>query len=239
MSDLDIRVLGRFSVAVDGKLIEEQRWLRKKARLLVKLLAVAPGKKMHREQLLEIPWPDAEADLGLNNLHKVIHVARRAFEPELSQGAASRFLLTQDSQVVLARAAVRIDADEFEALATNALKAASIPDLEAALRLYGGDLLEEDLYEEWAANVARGRRTAGEDNIRVSIADCSVGNAGRRDGQGLRMAEQCGGRAECRPGVFGHRSKVRPSPFRFPLSPALRSRRCQAGITISAEYRAC
>jgi DNA-binding SARP family transcriptional activator/TolB-like protein len=151
MSGLDIRVLGRFSVAVDGKWIEEQRWIRKKARLLVKLLAVAPGKKMHREQLIEILWPDAEGDLGLNNLHKAIHVARRAFEPELSQGAMSRFLLTQDAQVALARAEVRIDADEFEALATNALQTTEIPDLEAALRLYGGDLLEEDLYEEWAS----------------------------------------------------------------------------------------
>ena len=138
-------------MAVDGKLIDEQRWLRKKARLLVKLLVVAPGKKMHREQLIEILWPDAEADLGLNNLHKVIHAARRALEPELSQGATSRFLLTQDSQVALARAVVRIDADEFETLATNALKTDAIPDLEAALRLYGGDLLEENLYEEWAS----------------------------------------------------------------------------------------
>ncbi len=117
----------------------------------MKLLAVAPGKKLHREQLIEILWPDAEGDPGLNNLHKVIHVARRALEPELSQGATSRFLLTQDALVALARGAVRIDADEFESLATNALKTEAIPDLEAALRLYGGDLLEEDLYEEWAS----------------------------------------------------------------------------------------
>ncbi len=148
---LDIRVLGRFSVAVDGKLVEEQRWLRKKARLLVKLLALTPGRKMHREQLIEIMWPDAEADLGVNNLHKVIHAARRAFEPDLSQAATSRFLLTQDSQVALAQEGLWIDAEEFEALATNALKTAAIPSLEAALRLYGGDLLEEDLYEGWAS----------------------------------------------------------------------------------------
>jgi DNA-binding SARP family transcriptional activator/TolB-like protein/Tfp pilus assembly protein PilF len=151
MSDLDIRVLGNFSVVVDGKLVEEQRWLRKKARLLVKLLAITPGKKLHREQAIEILWPGVEADLGLNNLHKVIHAARRAFEPELSQGATSRFLHTQDSLVALAQAGVWIDAEEFEARARDAFKTSAIADLEAAQRLYSGDLLAEDLYEDWAS----------------------------------------------------------------------------------------
>ena len=151
MVDLDIQMLGPFRVCVDGREVEETRWSRKKARVLVKLLALAPNRRLHREQLLEILWADAEPELALNNLHKAIHAARRALEPKLAQGSASRFLLTQDTYVALAGApAVRIDLEEFEQRATAALKSRNSEELEAALLLYSGDLLEEDRYEDWA-----------------------------------------------------------------------------------------
>ena len=43
---LEIQLLGRFLVSVDGTPIEEQRWSRKKAKVLVKLLALAPHKNI-------------------------------------------------------------------------------------------------------------------------------------------------------------------------------------------------
>ena len=151
MVGLDLDLLGSFRAAVDGVTIDDQRWSRKKARVLVKVLALAPGRKIHREQLIDILWPDADADLALNNLHKVIHAARRALEPELTQGSQSRFIQTVETQIILSMAGGRVDVDQFESQAAEALRARDTDKLKAALALYQGDLLEEDLYEDWSS----------------------------------------------------------------------------------------
>ena len=148
MPELQVYLLGRFQIIVDNVPVEESRWVRKKARVLLKVLALAPGHGVHREQLLEILWPDMEADAALNNLHKVIHAARRVLEPVLPSGG-SRFLITRDSRVALAD--VWVDVSEFERLANLALRSGESNSLTAALALYRADLLEEDLDEDWAS----------------------------------------------------------------------------------------
>src|SRR5687767_13337516 len=92
---LEIHLLGPFRVTVDGAEIEEQVWARRKPALLIKLLALQPHHQLHREQLIETLWPDADPEAAANNLHKVIHQARRALEPALKSAADSRFILTQ------------------------------------------------------------------------------------------------------------------------------------------------
>ncbi len=149
MRELVIHLLGHFEIEVDGAQVDEQRWSRKKAKVLLKVLALAPNRKMQREQLLSILWPEMETEAAINNLHKVIHAARRALEPEMTP-AASRFLITKDQFVALADETVWIDADEFERLAAEAVKSGSSDLLKRAMELYRGDLLEEDLYEDWA-----------------------------------------------------------------------------------------
>jgi DNA-binding SARP family transcriptional activator len=55
----------------------EGSWRLRKARTLVKLLALAPAHRLHREQLIAALWPDREPEAAANNLHQVLHVARR------------------------------------------------------------------------------------------------------------------------------------------------------------------
>src|SRR5829696_3037142 len=87
-----------------------------------------------------------------NNLHKAVHMARRALEPALKSAADSHFIITQNQQVLLrAPGKLWVDVDEFERRASRAAKAADVEAYEAALDLYAGDLLIEDLYEDWAA----------------------------------------------------------------------------------------
>lgn len=148
MPELQVYLLGRFQIIVDNVPVEESRWVRKKAKVLLKVLALAPDHGVHREQLLEILWPDMEGDAALNNLHKVIHAARRVLEPVLPPGG-SRFLITRDSLVSLSDAWV--DISEFEILANLAIRSGESEALSAALALYRADLLEEDLYEDWAS----------------------------------------------------------------------------------------
>ena len=75
-----IHLLGAFAVAVDGELVPESAWRLRKAKTLVKLLALAPGHRLHREQVMAVLWPDRAPEAAANNLHQVLHVARRQLD---------------------------------------------------------------------------------------------------------------------------------------------------------------
>ncbi len=152
---LELRLLGASAITVDGIPVAERDWTRRKAKALLKLLALAPHHQMHREQLMEALWPELEPELASNNLNKALHAARRALEPELKSGAQSRFLQTHEQHIQLLGAlwpgGLWVDVEAFEQQAAAALKSTDTNDCETALALYAGDLLEEDRYEDWAA----------------------------------------------------------------------------------------
>ena len=52
-------LLGGFRVAVGARALRDELWRLRKAAILVKLLALAPGHRMHREQAMELLWPDS------------------------------------------------------------------------------------------------------------------------------------------------------------------------------------
>jgi len=152
ISRLEIHLLGPFRIAVDGEPVEERRWARRKPKLLVKLLALQPHHQLHREQVIELLWPELDSESAGANLYKTVHLARRALEPESDARAGSSFILTQDQQVTLrAPGELWIDLEAFEQRATDALASSSVEAVEGALELYSGDLLPEHLYEDWAA----------------------------------------------------------------------------------------
>lgn len=70
-----ISLLGGFSVYVSGKLVR-RGWRLNKAKTLVKLLALAPQRRLHRDQVVDILWPGAEMRAAANNFHQVVHAAR-------------------------------------------------------------------------------------------------------------------------------------------------------------------
>jgi DNA-binding SARP family transcriptional activator len=122
---------------------------------LVKLLALQPlrhlSRQMHREELIELLWPGLDSEQGLNNLHKALHAARRALEPELSSGGSSRFLQMRDQLLTLQGDEISLDVSEFESRADEAPRTGTRDRMEAALAIGAGELLPEDLYEDWTA----------------------------------------------------------------------------------------
>ena len=54
-----VRLLGGFRVSVGSRTIEKGAWRLRKAAALVKLLALAPGHRLHREQVMDILLPDS------------------------------------------------------------------------------------------------------------------------------------------------------------------------------------
>jgi DNA-binding SARP family transcriptional activator len=99
---LAIHLLGPFRVSVLGKPVDESHWARPQGKVLLKLLALEPKHQLHRQQIMDAIWPDLDESAAAANLHKIIHMARRALEPKLKTGAESRFIHTRDQNVQLA-----------------------------------------------------------------------------------------------------------------------------------------
>ncbi len=148
---MQISLLGQFRISIDGRPVDEGLWTRRNSRNLVKLLALARKHEMQREEILTALWPELNGEQALNSLHKALHTARRALEPDLKAGAASSFLITQDQKVALrAPGGLIVDAIDFERQAQAALGTADAEQLRAALKQYTGGLLPEDRLEDWS-----------------------------------------------------------------------------------------
>ncbi len=140
----ELRLLGGFSVRIDGREIPASAWAQRRAAELVKLLALAPSHRVAREQLIDILWPGLEPGAGAANLHKAAHYARGAL-------GVSGALVVRGGSVALAPGAdVVVDAAEFERVADQALSSDSAAGCRVAAGLYAGELLPEDRYAEWA-----------------------------------------------------------------------------------------
>jgi DNA-binding SARP family transcriptional activator len=143
---LRVQLLGGFRVWVGEVAIAPEAW-RPKAAALVKLLALSPRHQLHREEVLEALWPNLSESAAINNLHRTLHPARRTLETP-----CHRFLRFEGEQLVLDLAGqVCVDSRAFTELAQRAFNSHDPPHYEAALALYQGELLPEDLYADWAA----------------------------------------------------------------------------------------
>lgn len=167
---LRLHLFGGFRVTRDGGPALAERWPRPSARALVKLLAVSPGHSLHREQAMDICWPDADPSAALGSLRVALHAARRALEPELAPRAASSYLTSDGALLRLDPDAVWIDADHAEHLADLALASGSSPQLAAALDAFTGELLPEDRYAPWA-EARREQLAVVSERLRIALAE--------------------------------------------------------------------
>src|SRR5947209_1055614 len=140
MADVTLQLLGGFDAAVDGDPVPEDACRLKKARELVKLLALAPGHRLHREQAMDLLWHDRGPDAAANNLNQAVHIARRALD-------ASAI----DVHDGMLRLAADVDVDRLEHAADDARRARTSSAYRAALGVYAGELLPENRYDDWAS----------------------------------------------------------------------------------------
>jgi predicted ATPase len=139
MRDVSVRLLGGFAAEVDGVDVPSAAWRLKKARELVKLLALAPGHRLHREQAMDVLWRHRDPAAAANNLHQAVHVARRALDAEA---------IELRDEILFLKA--EVDVDRFELAAAHARRVDTLVAYRAALTLYGGELLPENRYDDWA-----------------------------------------------------------------------------------------
>ena len=161
--DVAITLLGGFRVSVGGVAIADDAWGRRSAAALVKLLSLAPGRRLHREQVIDALWPEIEVGDAGPRLHKAAHFARRSLGEQ-----TTGVVLRGDIVLLLPDDDVEVDAVMFDADARAVLASGDADAAAAVVDDYGGTLLPDDLYEPWLEEARERLRILRADLLRRS-----------------------------------------------------------------------
>ncbi len=153
-SQLRIACFGTFRISYEGKSISLRRT--GKGITILKYLASRNGPVL-RDVLLEAIWPETDPEVASNRLRVAIHRLRQTFAPMLSDDAEGDVIIrTEDGYALNPTLDIVTDVQAFEFCWETGKRldhmgrlAEAIPFYLEAQALYQGDLLEEDLFEEW------------------------------------------------------------------------------------------
>jgi len=141
---LRVLTLGRWEVWQGPRCVQKRALRQRRAGELLALLLLAPGRRMSSEEIAEALFPDRQPTAAQILFHHATSTLRRILEPDLPDKFPSRYLAVEDGQVTLILPpGSRADLDAFEAHCRRG-------EWEEALALYGGDLLPDFSYADWA-----------------------------------------------------------------------------------------
>ena len=165
-----LRCLGGFSLEIGGRAVDDTA-AKPMERTLLHLLAFRAGDRVHREELIEALWPEADPDAGRHRLQVAVSALRRL----LSDGSESAPMLLRDGDTYRLSLPPDSDVDvwrveqELKAAASARSRLDGVAEAVAialALGAYAGPLLPTDGPAEWAV----GART----RLQVTLADAAV-----------------------------------------------------------------
>ncbi|HEY2282418.1 MAG TPA: hypothetical protein VGH60_02580 [Solirubrobacteraceae bacterium] len=184
---LCIGLLGAFSISAGDSVVAEDAWRLRKAKTLIKLLALAPRHRLHVDQAAELLWAGRDPDSARNNLHQAIFAARRALDSIGLDGR--RYLELREELILLSpEDPIRIDAVVFEELAAAAREQGEPGAYRSALAGFDAELLPADRYEDWSRERrdSHGQlRLALEVELAELLEQCSETRPARDSGPGL------------------------------------------------------
>jgi hypothetical protein len=161
---LRVQLLGPVRVTVDGQVVPSSSWRSLKAVEVLAYLALRGDRGAHREEAIEAVWPDREPDKGRMLLRAALSEIRRRLEPARPAGEPSLFLQGEGDRVVLR---ADVDAREVRALARQGQPA-------AAFTTFGGELLEDFPYAEWAIDERQAMDALHADLAERALGDVDV-----------------------------------------------------------------
>lgn len=149
--------LGFFRVERGDQVLVDETYRNRKAKLLLKYLITHYGRRVCKDELLELLWPDLEPEAGMNNLHGTIHMLRRLLGG--AQGDGAQYLLYADGCVYFNPSSPHWwDVEAFRRSLARAAtldqwgdRDGALASYMEALALYRGHFLEEDSFQDWSA----------------------------------------------------------------------------------------
>ena len=152
---LQIFTLGKFGLATNGCGIVVDKWKRRQAVTLLKILVTHLDRPVHRERILDCLWPDVDEERGWGRLKVTMYYLRTQLR---ASGVGEDAVQTVGNAYLLRRDAVWVDAENFEKLVTEGRTLQSKERYDDALRcfdealfLYRGDYLEQHVFADWCA----------------------------------------------------------------------------------------
>lgn len=138
-----IEMLGQFRIVLDDRQVTARDWPSRRAHALVALLALADGRTLLRDQVVEQLWPHLGAEAGAANLCKAAHHARRTL------GHQEAIVLRSGRVELLPARSVSVDVEDFVRDAQLALRDADADTCAKVAARCPGELLPDAPYESW------------------------------------------------------------------------------------------
>ena len=147
---LAFTLLGRFTVTRGTWQADDAAWERRVAQRLVRFLLLHRDRFVSEDELVEVFWPDRDAESARRSLRVAASRARGVLDVP---GAPSVIEIAERAYVLHLRAGDTVDADDFQLVVAAALAAEGEARgrlLERAESLWGGEPLPEERYSDWA-----------------------------------------------------------------------------------------
>jgi DNA-binding SARP family transcriptional activator/tetratricopeptide (TPR) repeat protein len=158
--EVRIEMLGGFRVRIGERVVAETDWPARRAQELVALLALADGRRLVRDEVLEHLWPHLAPERGAANLRKAAHHARRAL------GAADAVVLRGGGVELLPGRTVVCDVERFVEESELALRGTDDAACARVAASYAGNVLPASPYESWTQEPRRRARARLTDLLR-------------------------------------------------------------------------
>ncbi len=178
-----VRVLGRFVVSVQGRVVPLTRWRSRQARTLVKVLVANRGRPVSRERLCELLWPDDDPSRTPHRLSVLLSTVRGVLDPD-KVWPPDHFIDSDPRGLWLDLDAVSVDVEDYLADAEQGALLLDAGETEAALqvltdldRRHSGAALDDEAGEDWAESLREEVRIARLRSLRRLAT--ALGRAGR------------------------------------------------------------
>ena len=152
---MQIFTLGKFGLAANGSGIAVDKWKRRQAVTLLKILVTHLDRPVHRERILDCLWPDVDEERGWGRLKVTMYYLRTQLR---AAGVAEDAVQTIGNAYLLRRDAVWVDAENYEKLVSEGRALQNKGRYDEALRcydealfLYRGAYLEQNVFADWCA----------------------------------------------------------------------------------------
>ena len=189
-----VRLLGAVAASDDAQTIE--RFGSGGVAALLARLALQPGRRHSREELIDLLWPDAKPATARNRLRQALFTLRALLEPPA--GVPCPVIVADRASIGLVEGALTCDVHAFECAAREGRHA-------EALALYAGELMPGH-YDEWIGDERRRLAALAE---RAAEARDAVG---ARDAAAAATADAAAARTPPRASLQANNAAPTPEP---------------------------